>query len=1000
MDALFGLSMNTIMVVLLAIFGVCMAVVTMIFLANRIVFMMGVRNIPRRPSQTVLIVVGLMLSTVIITAAFTTGDTVDYSITKQTYDIAGHADIILDGEVGTEDGNPNPDANDTNIAGEEYRRFLAAADEAGMEHVDGYVGALFEPVPVIDTNTNLSEPNVAMMGIDPDRLDAFPDIVNDDTGEVVSLNDLGQNEVFVNESAADELEAKAGDTVRIFVQGEPIDLTVRAIVRDTFIAGATDFAAKEGMVTSLPIATELFDEDEVTVILISATGGVRDSLDATKLAEVEVNELIAQNNLRMEVSDTKVDFVEEAEEIGNFMTTFFLLLGMFSIGAGMLLIVMIFVMLAAERKSEMGMARAVGMKRRHLVEQFLSEGSGYNLGSALIGVVIGVLVAFALTTAASSLFESFGFTFTPHATWRTAIVSFCLGAVLTFLTVAFSSWRNSNLNIVAAIRDISEVAKKRMGWKGLAFWGVAILLGALFFWLGLDANGAFGFAFGFSLMGMGAAVLLTHFGAHPRATYTAMGFILLLVWGLTAGGRLESIFGPLNGDIEMFFLSAVAMTTASTFILIYNLDVFLALVERTGGLFSGVLPALRTAVAYPMANRFRTGMTLAMISLVVFALTMMSSMNLNYDRLFLRDDSRGGWDLQAVENPNNPLPGLREALAASEQPELAGEIKAEGGVMIAGFDSATEVSQGEGEWDDYFVKGLTDDFIDNGRVPLDMIAVGYEDAADVWQELKTNPDVAVVDRFTVESGFGPSEFSLEGIDISEDTFDPPTISVRDATTGKERDVRVIGVVAFGASGNFTGVFVGADAFIETFGEPELSVHYASLNDAGDDRELARDIEAALVTTGAQVDSLKEIAEEQNALSRGFLYLMQAFMGLGLVVGIAAIGVIAFRTVVERRQQIGMLRAIGYKRGTVSLSFLLESSFVTVLGVMAGNVLGLWLAYFLVTGDDFPVDGNTFYIPWLEITVISGLTVFASLLMTLIPARQAASVPTAEALRYE
>jgi putative ABC transport system permease protein len=128
--------------------------------------------------------------------------------------------------------------------------------------------------------------------------------------------------------------------------------------------------------------------------------------------------------------------------------------------------------------------------------------------------------------------------------------------------------------------------------------------------------------------------------------------------------------------------------------------------------------------------------------------------------------------------------------------------------------------------------------------------------------------------------------------------------------------------------------------------------------------------------------------------------MQAFMGLGLLVGIAAVGVIAFRTVVERRQQIGMLRAIGYKKNTVALSFLLESSFVTILGVTSGILLGLWLAYFLVTGDDFPAEGEAFHIPWTEITVIGVFTVLASLLMTWIPSRQAAGVPTAEALRYE
>ena len=184
------------------------------------------------------------------------------------------------------------------------------------------------------------------------------------------------------------------------------------------------------------------------------------------------------------------------------------------------------------------------------------------------------------------------------------------------------------------------------------------------FVLGISSDLAFPFALGFTLVFCGAAVLLTHVGVPPRPAYTTMGLVLLLFWGLTAGDRLQSIFGELNGDIEMFFLSGVAMVTASTFVIIYNADIFLPLISRLGGLFGPVLPAVRTAVAYPMANRFRTGMTLAMISLVVFSLTMMSTMNLNYDKLFLNDESRGGWDVQVVENPNNPIPSVQDTLEA------------------------------------------------------------------------------------------------------------------------------------------------------------------------------------------------------------------------------------------------------------------------------------------------------------------------------------------------
>ncbi len=128
--------------------------------------------------------------------------------------------------------------------------------------------------------------------------------------------------------------------------------------------------------------------------------------------------------------------------------------------------------------------------------------------------------------------------------------------------------------------------------------------------------------------------------------------------------------------------------------------------------------------------------------------------------------------------------------------------------------------------------------------------------------------------------------------------------------------------------------------------------------------------------------------------------MQGFMGLGLFVGVAAVGVIAFRTVVERRQQIGMLRAIGYKRSTVALSFILESSFITLLAIFSGVGLALWLSYFLVTSDDFPTDLGGFFIPWSQIIFIGAFTYVASLVMTIIPARQASRVYPAEALRYE
>ena len=87
--------MTTLMAILLAIFLGIMVVVAFLALRHRIMLKLGLRNIPRRPAQTVLIVVGSMLSAVIITASFATGDTISTSIRNAAIEGLGTVDEIL-----------------------------------------------------------------------------------------------------------------------------------------------------------------------------------------------------------------------------------------------------------------------------------------------------------------------------------------------------------------------------------------------------------------------------------------------------------------------------------------------------------------------------------------------------------------------------------------------------------------------------------------------------------------------------------------------------------------------------------------------------------------------------------------------------------------------------------------------------------------------------------------------------------------------------------------
>src|SRR5579864_3893537 len=84
--------MNTIMAWMLVIFLIVLLAIGMLALLNPLFFKMGLRNIPRRRAQTILIVVGLMLSTVIITSAFGTGDTLSYSVRSSVVTGVGYVD--------------------------------------------------------------------------------------------------------------------------------------------------------------------------------------------------------------------------------------------------------------------------------------------------------------------------------------------------------------------------------------------------------------------------------------------------------------------------------------------------------------------------------------------------------------------------------------------------------------------------------------------------------------------------------------------------------------------------------------------------------------------------------------------------------------------------------------------------------------------------------------------------------------------------------------------
>ena len=91
MNNLFGIPMTAVMIALLVLLGLSLLTILWIAWRRPVIFKLGLRNIPRRKAQTILIVIGLMLSTLIISAALGTGDTLNHSVSTEVYALVGHA---------------------------------------------------------------------------------------------------------------------------------------------------------------------------------------------------------------------------------------------------------------------------------------------------------------------------------------------------------------------------------------------------------------------------------------------------------------------------------------------------------------------------------------------------------------------------------------------------------------------------------------------------------------------------------------------------------------------------------------------------------------------------------------------------------------------------------------------------------------------------------------------------------------------------------------------
>ena len=157
-------------------------------------------------------------------------------------------------------------------------------------------------------------------------------------------------------------------------------------------------------------------------------------------------------------------------------------------------------------------------------------------------------------------------------------------------------------------------------------------------------------------------------------------------------------------------------------------------------------------------------------------------------------------------------------------------------------------------------------------------------------------------------------------------------------------------------------------------------------------------EKAISFTDTVATLMSSITDIINAIS----YVLIAFVAISLVVSSIMIGVITYISVLERRKEIGILRAIGASKHNVSNIFNAETF---IIGLLAG-LLGILISYILIVPINMIVHkladmtGINAVLPVGAAVILVVLSVILTLIGGIIPSRKAAKQDPVLALRSE
>ena len=749
--------------------------------------------------------------------------------------------------------------------------------------------------------------------------------------------------------------------------------------------------------------------------------------------EQHLDSLVGMDDLSLSVRAVKLDALEQAEASSGVLSAMFLVFGSFTIAAGILLIITIVTMMIDVRQKEYATVRALGMTRSDLRYTTLVEGSIAATVGCAIGSLIGVGLAWVIGIGFSTVFANAGAdVFSFHVDISSLLAGWFWGFHIAMMTLYGSALWSSRMIIVHALKNVPQRVPKHVPW-GLYLFIIGalalVLFSTGFFFIGGDllAHSAW--------IILGCAVVLficpilfwivpvfrakrtpegslPTYREAPRRTIGFMG-VLLLVWtGLPSW--IDPVRSGLTPNEFSFIIIGLVQVFAGVLVLAALAPLMIRSALRLASFKSGAV--VPVALSYPLHKPLRTAVVMGMFSITVFSVIVLSGYTLqfeNYSSNFV-EESEGEFELMLSSARSRPLQLESPVSEWDLQNTDVNQIDAVGRV----YRAQAFIENNEGERSPYILRGVDRDFSEHGGLPLHLwdSSLG-QSSEEAWLNMQKQGDVVFVDAsFGLESSLDGTNVGIFALKVGEN------ITIIDSQQPSHRREVMVGGILEQSSYLFSaGIWMPSEPVLEQY-DGSLTRVYVSVSDnaqpspdfdtdevryfsaagkTSSEREaateLAERLRLDLEKDGVDVSLIAEDVALIQALVLSILALFEGYLAIGLMIGIAGIGVVTYRSVSERRKHIGMLRALGFTRGMVARVHLIEVGWVSLLGIINGIVVGLMFHVGLHSAI-WESEGADLVLPWTTVFWVFFGGVFLVYLATLIPVRAVSKIQPSEALR--